>query len=190
MRGTAVLIALILVMTIPMTQVGAKSDAMMGEDLFVEWDPHILTLAPGEEDDVTITVHGDREASTMVGIRWNYIESPGASVGDVTPDYFLLGSHDEVDVTVHVRSRAVRSADECASDVYLTFFWGPNLTRTGDNIFDRDTAVGWEDLQIHVTDEFGTAGEWDGINGLLLLMVIVLSVAIVLLVVRTRRTGP
>ena len=191
MRSHLIAIALALLLAVHSTQVVAKSSAMMGEDHFVEWDPHILTLSPGEEGDIVVTVHGNREDTTMIGIRWNPIDGPGGPEGTVTPHYFELGSHEERDVTVHVRSRAVRGVGECSSDVRLTFFWGPNLTWSEASGFDRDTAEGWENLQIHVTDLF-PEGTGDGDDGNLLpvvVVVILVAVIAVLVTLLVRRSG-
>jgi len=190
MRVRVIAIALVLALSIPSTQVGAKSDVIIGDDLYVEWDPHILDLAPGEEGDIIITVHGNRKSTTMIGIRWNFIDGPGGPDGDATPNYFELGSHDEREVTVHVRSRAVRGIDDCASDVRLTFYWGPNLTMTGTDGFDRDTADGWEDLKIHVTDDFspGPIGDIDeGMDIIFIIIIAILLVIIAILIARLYR---
>jgi uncharacterized membrane protein len=181
-----IIVSLLVLATIP-TGTLAKNDAMMGEDIYIEWDPCILTLAPGEEGDITLTVHGNRKNTTMIGIRWNFIDGPGGPDGEVNPDYFELGSHEEQEVNVHVISRADRSASECASDVRLTFYWGPNLTREGTWSFDRDSADGSEDLQIHVNDDFSsTLTDSSIVVPIILVAIIVVLIGIIVLMSRKK----
>jgi hypothetical protein len=119
----------------------------------------------------------------LVGIRWNYIDGPGGPDGQVTPDLFELGPRAERVVTVHVRSRAVEGIGECASDVRLTFYWGPNLTRDVDGNFDRDSADGEEDLQIHVEDDFTGSGIGpDDLDRLMMVIILFLILVIIALV--------
>jgi hypothetical protein len=186
-------LALLFVLAASSLHVQGKSDTLMGEekDLYIEWDPHILTLAPGEEGETVITVHNLRRSQMMVGIRWNYIDGPGGPDGEVSPNYFSMGPREETDVTVSVRSRTQMGVSECASDVRLTFYWGPNLTKEGtsDDRFDRDSADGEEDLQIHIVDDFSGSPSQKDEDTLLSTMVILLLILViaVLLVMIARR---
>jgi hypothetical protein len=123
----------------------------LDDELMMDYDPHRLTLAPGERGTFTLEFTYLGGETIFVGIDVLTIKSPGGSTVAVAPDFFELGPGGRRTVEVIVESNAEWGQDAGISDAHLVIFWGPTVTPTDTG---WDTTGSTYDLDLSVEDDF------------------------------------